>query len=53
MAKKTVATFDKGDGQNKIFVKVIRMVKSEKTGAYKFKEEIVNSNFVKDYLSKK
>lgn len=52
MAKKAVASFKAG-GQNKNFVKVVRMVKSEKTGAYKFKEEMVVTDFVKDYLSKK
>ncbi len=52
MAKKAVASFKSGD-QNKNFVKVIRMVKSEKTGAYEFKEEMVGSEYVKDYLSKK
>lgn len=52
MAKKAVASFKTG-GQNKNFVKVIRMVKSDKTGAYEFKEEMVNAEFVKDYLAKK
>jgi len=52
MAKKAVAAFKSGR-QNKNFVKVIRMVKSEKTGAYEFKEEMVGAEFVKDYLAKK
>lgn len=52
MAKKAVASFKSG-GQNKNFVKVIRMVKSEKTGAYEFKEEMVGTEYVKEYLSKK
>lgn len=52
MAKKVVATFKSG-AQNKNFVKVIRMVKSEKTGAYEFKEEMVGAEYVKDYLAKK
>ena len=51
MAKKAVALFKTG-GQNKNFVKVIRMVKSDKTGAYEFKEEMVNAEYVKDYLAK-
>mgnify|MGYP003572235152 CR=1 FL=1 len=38
MAKKAVATLQKGAGKG--YAKVIRMVKSEKTGAYSFKEEI-------------
>ncbi|MEE0889106.1 MAG: DUF4295 domain-containing protein, partial [Bacteroidales bacterium] len=37
----------------KDFAKVIRTVRSEKTGAYTFKEEIVPSDSVKEYLAKK
>ena len=37
MAKKAVATFKKGDGRT--YSKVIKMVKSPKTGAYIFQEE--------------
>jgi len=51
MAKKVVATLKKGEGKN--FAKVIRAVKSEKTGAYTFREEIVPADAVKDALSKK
>ncbi|MFZ9503828.1 MAG: DUF4295 domain-containing protein [Cyclobacteriaceae bacterium] len=51
MAKKVVATLKKSDGKN--FAKVIRAVKSEKTGAYTFKEEIMPSDSVKDALAKK
>ena len=51
MAKKVVATLKVGTGKD--FAKVIRMVKSPKTGAYTFKEEIIASEFVKDYFSKK
>ena len=51
MAKKVVATLKKSDGKN--FAKIIRAVKSEKTGAYTFKEEIVPSESVKDALAKK
>ncbi|MFQ3575699.1 MAG: DUF4295 domain-containing protein [Cytophagales bacterium] len=40
MAKKVVATLKK-EGANRQFTKVIRAVKSEKTGFYTFKEEIV------------
>jgi len=39
MAKKVVATLKKEGG--KAFAKVIKAVKSPKTGAYTFKEEIV------------
>ena len=45
MAKKVVATLKKGEGKN--FAKVIRAVKSDKTGAYTFKEEIVPAELVK------
>jgi hypothetical protein len=51
MAKKVVATLKKGDGKN--FAKVIRAVRSEKTGAYTFKEEIVPVESVKEALAKK
>lgn len=51
MAKKVVATLKKGDAKN--FAKVIRAVKSEKTGAYTFKEEIIPADLVKEALAKK
>ncbi len=51
MAKKVVATLKVGKG--KIFTKCIKMVKSEKTGAYCFKEEIVHEDHVKDFFDKK
>jgi hypothetical protein len=51
MAKKVVATLQKGAG--KAYSKVIRMVKSEKSGAYTFVEEIVPNDLVKDYFVKK
>ena len=51
MAKKVVATLQKGEG--KTFTKVIRMVKSPKTGAYMFKEEMVPNEKVKEVLAKK
>ena len=51
MAKKVVATLQKGEGKN--FAKVIRTVRSEKTGAYTFKEEIVPADQVKEVLAKK
>ena len=51
MAKKVVATLKKGEGKN--FAKVIRAVKSEKTGAYTFREEIVPADQVKETLNRK
>ena len=50
MAKKTVATLQKGEGR--AFAKVIKMVKSPKTGAYIFEEEMVQNDKVKEYLAK-
>ena len=51
MAKTVVATLKTSPGKS--FAKVIRMVRSEKTGAYMFKEEIVASDNVQEYLKKK
>ena len=39
MAKNTVATLQKGDGR--AYAKVIKVVKSPKTGAYMFQEEMI------------
>ena len=50
MAKKVVATLQKGDGRT--FSKVIRMVKSPKTGAYIFEEQMVPNEKGKDILAK-
>lgn len=49
MAKKVVATLKK-EGAGKEWAKVIRAVRSPKTGAYTFKEEIVPTESVKDYF---
>lgn len=49
MAKKVVATLQKG-GKN--YTKVIKMVKSPKTGNYSFKEEVVPNEEVKNWLAK-
>lgn len=50
MAKKAVATLQKGAGKG--YAKVIKMVKSPKTGAYSFKEEVIPNDDVKDYFKK-
>lgn len=50
MAKKTIATLKTTTGKD--FSKVIRMVKSPKTGAYTFKEEIMPNDLVKELLAK-
>lgn len=51
MAKKVVATLKKQDVKG--YTKVIKAVRSPKTGAYTFKEEIMLSDDVQAYLSKK
>jgi len=50
MAKKAVASLQKGGGKQ--HTKVIKMVKSPKSGAYAFKEEIVHNDQVKDWFAK-
>ncbi|MBP6090952.1 MAG: hypothetical protein RIT10_771 [Bacteroidota bacterium] len=50
MAKKVVASLQKGGGKE--HTKVIKMVKSEKSGAFTFKEEIVHNDKVKEWFSK-
>lgn len=50
MAKKVVAALQKGGGKQ--HTKVIKMVKSEKTGAYSFREEIVLNDKVNDFFNK-
>ena len=50
MAKKVVATLQKGEGRT--YSKVIRVVKSPKTGAYTFKEEMVPDDQVQAALKK-
>jgi hypothetical protein len=50
MAKKVVASLQKGGGKE--YTKVIKMVKSDKTGSYSFKEEIVHNDKVKEWFTK-
>ena len=49
MAKKTVATLQ---GKSKRLTKVIKMVKSPKTGAYVFEEQVMNADDVDAFLKK-
>lgn len=49
MAKKTVATLQTGVRN---FTKVIKMVRSPKTGAYSFKESVIHNDGVKDWFEK-
>ncbi len=51
MAKKVVATMKSGSG--KVFTRCIKMVKSDKTGSYLFKEEVVHNDHVKEFFTKK
>jgi hypothetical protein len=51
MAKKVVATLKTGSGKN--FTKVVKMVKSDKSGAYMFKSDIVANDQIKDFFEKK
>ena len=48
MAKKVVATLQTGEGRS--WSKVIKMVRSEKTGAYVFEERMVPIDKVQDWL---
>ena len=48
MAKKVVATLQNGEGRG--YAKVIKMIKSPKTGAYIFKEEMVLNEDVKKFF---
>jgi hypothetical protein len=50
MAKKVVASLQKGGGKE--HTKVIKMVKSPKTGGFTFREEIVHNDKVKDWFTK-
>ncbi|MGC9150161.1 MAG: DUF4295 domain-containing protein [Microbacter sp.] len=50
MAKKAVASLQTGEGR--AYAKVIKMVKSPKTGAYVFKEEMVHNDEIKTFFSK-
>ncbi len=50
MAKKVVATLKKADSRN--LIKVVKMVKSEKSGAYTFKEDIVSKEFTDNFFKK-
>ena len=50
MAKKTVATLHEGSKDGRAYTKVIKMVKSPKTGAYIFDEQMVPNEAVKDFF---
>jgi hypothetical protein len=50
MAKKVVASLQTGGGKQ--HTKVIKMVRSEKTGAYSFVEQIVHNDQVNGFFEK-
>lgn len=50
MAKKVVASLQKGGGKE--HTKVIKMVKSDKTGSYTLREEVVHNDKVKEWFAK-
>ena len=52
MAKKVVATFGGAKGSSKSKVKCIRMVRSERSGAYAFNEEMVPTETAKEFYKK-
>ena len=52
MAKKAVATFSGDKSALRNVVKCIKMVKSERTGAYMFQEEFVPTDEVSNYFKK-
>jgi hypothetical protein len=49
MAKKVVATLQKKEGR--VYTKCIKMVKSDKTGAYTFQEEMVHIDRQKEFFA--
>jgi hypothetical protein len=51
MAKKVVATLKTDTGKG--FAKVIRMKKSDKSGAYTFEEDIVASDKVQEFFKER
>lgn len=51
-AKTAIKSDAKGGADSKNFTKVIKTVRSPKTGAYSFKEAIVHKDKVKDFLAK-
>ena len=51
MAKKAISTLRTGAGKS--LTKCIKMVKSDKTGAYVFKESIVPNDKIKEFFAEK
>ena len=53
MAKKAVATLREGTSDGRAYTKVIKMVRSEKTGAYIFDERMVPNEAVRTFSRSK
>lgn len=51
MAKKVVATLKSGTGRS--FTKCIKMVKTDKSDAYTFKEQVVHNDHINDFFEKR
>ena len=49
---KTVASLHEGSKEGRAYTKVIKMVKSPKTGAYVFDEQMVANEKVQDFFKK-
>ena len=52
MEKKTVESLHEGSKEGRAYTKVIKMVKSPKTGAYVFDEQMVPNEKVQDFFKK-
>jgi len=52
MAKKSVATLQTGKKDGRSYTKVVKMVKSPKTGAYIFDERMIPNDQVKEFFKK-
>ena len=52
MAKKTVVSLHEGSKEGRAYTKVIKMVKTPKTGAYVFDEQMVPNEKVQDFFKK-
>lgn len=52
-AKTAIKKDQKAASEAKNWTKVIRTIRSPKSGAYTFKEQIVHKDKVKDFLAKK
>ena len=52
MAKKVVATLRDGSKDGRAYTKVIKMIRSPKTGAYILDEKMVPNEAVQDFFKK-